>query len=280
MSENKRQEIYVSYDIEKAGTPLIYPVLSVAFVVANRYNILETAKFNRKTTWPTKETPIIKRDDGFEMLECFEPRCWNEFWCDENGVPKQELVKPCLTPEPLEESVMWKKIAKFLDDLEVTYPKDKYKIIWLTDNPAFDTAHIDYNLLAYCNRNPTRTGSDGSQYMPLKVPDDMRYCLSDEQQRQIVIYADSHAPHDHDCLNDATNILYQYWGLLNIQDGFVMGSNDVNAVTTVKNVNTYNNDTQQNKKDNKHFYKWQNLAIGISLASAFLVAVKKYTYSR
>ena len=195
-----REHIYVAVDIEKAGTKLIqYPVVSVGFVVANAHSVLAKKRFNLKVNW-SSET------EGGD----FEERCLNEFW---NKLP-QDVINGCMI-DVYSQSDGWNEIAKWIDNLEVLYPDDKYNIKFLTDNASFDIATIDYNLEKYVKRNPMRYSST-NKYRSVISADDMLDMAPDEYVKLVHDYINNlpDACHNHNPINDAYNIFLQYFNAL------------------------------------------------------------------
>ncbi len=191
------EHIYVAVDIEKTGTKMIkYPVVSVGFVVASYYEVLERKRFNLKVNWTSE-------NEGGD----FEHRCLVEFW---NKLP-DDVINGC-KENVLSQEEGWNEIANWINNLEVLYPEDKYTIKFLTDNASFDIATIDYNLEKYVNRNPMRYSLAG-KYRSVISADDMLDMTSPKYVEAVNEYLNTveDAQHTHNPVNDAYNIFLQYF---------------------------------------------------------------------
>lgn len=186
--------ICVAVDIEKCGALYIHPVVSVGFYVADSENGQELSRhrFNIKVSWP----------DGRTFGD-FEARCWIDFWSKQ----PVEIIEGCkenaLPPEQA-----WKQIGKFIDSLEKSYPNDNIK--FLSDNPSFDIANIDYNLEKYTGRSPMRYSSTG-KYRSVVAADDMFDMIPKTQKSIAMEEINSVVSHDHNPVNDAHHIFLQYF---------------------------------------------------------------------
>lgn len=204
------ETILVAHDIEKTGSNLISnPIISVGFYIGDLYgNHISSHKFNIKVNWPDIVDNVVK-DYGD-----FEPRCWNEFWSKLDI----DIIESCLdNPAPLPAKDAWIAIAKFIDELEIRFPEDRYKIKFLSDNASFDTASIDYALEKYANRSPMRYSSTG-EYRSVISADDMFEMLSPRKIKYANKYIDSRVKHDHDPVNDAHHMYLQYVKAIELKD--------------------------------------------------------------
>jgi hypothetical protein len=206
-----KKVILVAHDIEKTGSFIIAnPIISVGFFVGDdQGNTLLTRKFNIQVKWPTY---VYNGDNKEKMLyNDFEPRCWDEFWSKLDPAIKDRCL---VDAKPAQEA--WFEVSKFLDELEILYPEDTHKIVFVTDNASFDTASIDYALEKYCQRAPMRYSSKG-KYRSVKSGDDMYDMMPDERKHEAKERIDKLVKHDHDPVNDAHFIYLQYVEALKYQ---------------------------------------------------------------
>jgi len=191
--------ILVAVDIEKTGHLLTrHPVVSFGLVVGELDGkILERLKVNFKVKWPQENETENKGD-----LHDFEERCWTEFW-----LPNLEKFQPNCTsnPDPISQAEGWSKIANFINELETKYKNRK--IVFLSDNPSFDVANIDYYLEFYANRAPMRY-TTGLKYRSIQDPTEQ--LRIHPRKEEIIEEAKQRCQHDHDPVKDAENIYWQY----------------------------------------------------------------------
>lgn len=149
----KKKNVYVSHDIEKAGSQYKHPVVSLGLCIGDGFgNILHKERINFKVRW----------------FEDFEQRAVDQFWSKLSDA----VMKNFFVPAPLSELEGWTRVRDYLDTLEKDYPESEYNIVFLTDDPSFDTATIDYNLEKHFQRLPMRYSSTG-QYRSLRVVDEL-----------------------------------------------------------------------------------------------------------
>jgi len=189
--------ICVAVDIEKTGAFLTNPVVSVGFYIANLSDVeLQKRKFNIEVKWPVEDN-----------YGDFEPRCWKEFWSKQPS----EIINRCKrNPEPLPAFQAWREIGMFIDSLETLYPPEKYTIQFISDNPSFDIASIDYNLEKYTGRMPMRYSRTG-KYRSVIAADDMFEMLPSNVKSECYKTMRETVNHDHDPINDAHHIFLQYY---------------------------------------------------------------------
>lgn len=188
--------ILVAVDVEKTGERLAaHKIISLGCVVGDLSGrVLEKLKINFQFTEPYMENNVLNYGD-------FEPRCWEEFW---SKYPKS--IELCKVNQKSDQSG-WNEFAAWLDSLEKRYTDCKIKFI--TDNPSFDIASIDYALEKYCDRSPMRRATNG-RYRSVKVSDDMFSMLPDDIQVDCAKQIAKHVVHDHDSCNDAHYHYLQY----------------------------------------------------------------------
>ena len=189
--------ILVAVDVEKTGERLTkHKVISLGCVVGDvNGNVLEKLKINFKFNEPKVINDLVINYGDFE------PICWDEFWSKN---PKAlELCKV----DQHSDKEGWYKFASWLDGLEARYADCKIKFI--TDNPSFDIASIDYALEIYCDRSPMRRAVNG-RYRSVKVCDDMFSMLPYDIQVDCAKQIAEHVVHDHDSCNDAYHHYLQY----------------------------------------------------------------------
>jgi hypothetical protein len=185
------QNVYIAVDIEKTGAMFKYPINSIGFVVGDSLgNIIHKRKFNIQVEWPTiVDNKVISYND-------FEPRCWDEFW---SKVNKKVIDAVCNDPKPASAEVVWGEVAKFLYELELQYPSNKYELIFISDALDFDLANINYALELYACRMPIRYPSIGAGFRDAYCTTSMLTMTTTEVARKC-----KHVVVDkHDALDDA-----------------------------------------------------------------------------
>lgn len=185
-----RMTTYIAVDIETTGASYKkHKILSVGFVVGDGVELLERKRFNISANWKSVE-------EGGD----FEARCINEFWSKMDEKTKEDCKR-----DALEDSVAWKAIESWLNEMEHKY-RD---IAFLTDNASFDIARIDYCLDKYCDRSPMRFTTTG-KYRAIYSADDMYSMLSSEQRAICDKQIAEIVVHDHNPVNDAWYVYMQY----------------------------------------------------------------------
>lgn len=181
---------YIAIDIEKAGCLISkHPIVSIGYCIGNdQGDIYKKGKINLKVEWPYD----------------FEPRCWNSFWSKQS----KEMI------DNLKENAVEQRDGfVLLNDMISKWERDYETIVYLSDNPSFDIANIDYNLEKYCDRKPLRYSSKDESYQNVISTDDLFYSLNkattDDIQREFI---EPFVKHDHDPANDAEVIYRQYIG--------------------------------------------------------------------
>lgn len=132
-----KETVYIAWDIEKGGPCFEHPIIAVGVC------------YGTKTTYRKKRFCLT-----FDINN-FEEKCLKEFWSKFPNI--LEKIKSEATPVV----ETWEAITDFLTLLEVAYPEDKYNIVMLSDNPAYDIGHIDYNLFHYTARWGLRYTDNG-----------------------------------------------------------------------------------------------------------------------
>lgn len=192
----KTTKALVAYDIEKAGALIDkHPVVSVGFFVGDlKGNELETFRINFRVQWP------VSKENGLDYRD-FEPECWDSFWSKlDNNIKDQCLV------DVHDFKTGWTKVKKWLVDLESKYES----IDFLTDNPSFDTACVDYALEKYCNSKPMRYSStnkyrdviDVDSMFLMVIPHKKKNYIKQSVREKVII--------DHNPVNDAHHIYLMY----------------------------------------------------------------------
>jgi len=197
----KRETILVGVDIEKAGALYSHPVLSVGFAIGNKEgNLLQKKKFNIDAKWFS----MSDINGQIEDYGDFEPRCVDEFWAKQEA----NIIQACFEPKPRPPKEAWQDIACWINQLEIVYPESEYKIKFVSDNASFDIANIDYNLEKYAGRLPMRYSLD-NKYRGIIAADDMLDMIPPDELKAVKERIDNAVVHDHDCVNDAHNIMLQ-----------------------------------------------------------------------
>jgi hypothetical protein len=153
---NQSKTIFVACDIEKAGDSLEkYPVVSLGFFVGDdKGNQLCTFHQNFQVEWYS----MLKSEGKTYITNYgdFEPRCVNEYWT--SGKVSEDVIKICKeNAQPQNQA--WINVGNFLENLETTYPSSKIK--FLSDNPSYDIATIDYHLFKHTGREGLRYSTTG-----------------------------------------------------------------------------------------------------------------------
>lgn len=210
MAELKQDKETIAFalDIEKAGPKnLSHPIVAVGHSTAKGSTIIDRGLIKLQVTWPTIDPTTGKVTDYGD----FEKQCWDEFWSNPAKMPPALMEELKTNAVPQAEG--FKQFAALLDKLEQDYPKSKYKIKFISNNPSYDVAAVDVMLELYCKRNPMRYNSDGKyrglsdSYDMLSIlPANLKKKFRDEAAAQ----AQSTAVHDHNPQNDAETILVDY----------------------------------------------------------------------
>ena len=179
-SDKPKQRVYVAFDIESAGADLHSPVLAVGVCHGTRF------EDRKKQRWCMK----------FQRSE-IEKRCMDEFWS------KHEDILSRIEKEARDTDIVWKEIAQFIDGLETLYPHETHKIIFVSDNPAFDITLIDVNLKRTVGRLPLRYTTAGV-YRVINDPSEQRVWFPKRNEMDAFVKANS--SHDHLPDNDAEHI--------------------------------------------------------------------------
>jgi hypothetical protein len=177
---NPKQRAYVAFDIESAGSDLDRPVLAVG--VCHGTNLIDYGK----RRWCIE----------FQRAQ-IEKRCMDEFWS------KHEDILQTIEKEARNPYIVWKQIARFIDDLETLYPRETHDIIFVSDNPAFDIALIDRNLKSMVDRLPLRYTKDG-MYRTISDPSEQRRWFP--KRKELDEFVKENSIHDHLPDNDAEQI--------------------------------------------------------------------------
>jgi len=137
-----KKVVYVAIDIEAGGSMYTkHPLLAIGVCVGSLENgVIE------KRVW-CMDRYLQEKDKIF-----MEEKCKTEFWDKHPDV----LKKIDANAKPLAQQI--RDFAKFLDKLEVTHKKRK--IVFLSDNPAFDIAWVDYFLMTIAERPPCRYSTE------------------------------------------------------------------------------------------------------------------------
>lgn len=137
INKHEKENVYVAFDIEAGGSGYNHPVIAVGvcYGTANQY---------QKKRW------VIQFD-----IKDFEERCYKEFWSY-----NMDLLDK-LKKEAVDKKIAWREIREFIDNLEILFPADKYRVIFVSDNPAYDISRIDFMLFLFEQRLPLRYTKEG-----------------------------------------------------------------------------------------------------------------------
>lgn len=151
-------QVCLAVDIESMGAQLGSHVVAVGFCLGDTNgNVIESRSFY------IKPPPAAN----------FEPRCKTEFWDKHPGLFDSFLKKATDANEA------YREIGQFLSGLE------KYdRVTILSDNPAFDLAHLDFALNKYLDRIGLRysDNSSGNKYRWVADYSERTYALGVSQE--------------------------------------------------------------------------------------------------
>ncbi len=221
MSKVKLPKIFIAFDIEASDTAIGTPILSCGYAIGDeKREIIAKGKINMKNVWPVfaenyvdEPGPPRTPDELLELNKRtivsygdFSKKCWDEFWYKSWYARGQPLIKR-LTDGAINHNEGIAKIRDLLNEYKTKYPETQYKIVFLSDNAAFDIAFIDYWLNRLFNYR-LRASSSG-KLMPLKGPDDMVDMLPEKYvDRRLEEFGFNH---DHDPMHDAEGVLFQHY---------------------------------------------------------------------
>lgn len=195
MADDKPR-LLIAVDIEASGASMTrHKVMSIGVFVA---------EFNDKKPDGYKE--IDKRRFNFliDYEHDFEPRCVEEFW---SKYPEQLEACKIDAKDP---KIMWREFADYIDSYE-----KKYKVKFLSDNPSFDIAWIDYAYDTILDRLPMRFTTDkkfrsvcnaGNVYETA-----VEVFLDKEKAESLTTYVYANSCNDHNPINDAHRIFLKYY---------------------------------------------------------------------
>jgi hypothetical protein len=196
-----QRTLIICYDIEKTGDSIDSAINAIGIVVGyeDTGEILQTLRLNLQVDWP-----LIHSATGKVITYgSFDRRCWDEFWSKQSAEFRKSIYV-----DAQNQTISWREIRRFIDDLEDKYPNDKIKFV--SDNPSFDTAALDFFVHRYVDRIPFRYAKTG-KYRALMNPNDMMRTFPEDVKSRIVELAANKAAHDHNPLNDALNIFWRYY---------------------------------------------------------------------
>jgi len=195
---------YVAIDIEKAGKKIDDAILAIGLCVGS-----QTGQVIEKRLW------CLEFPEG----KGIEEQCNQEFWMKYPELLKfiRENAKPIVE--------VMTEFAKFIDDLESKYQK----IVFVSDNPAFDIGAIDYYLHKYVGRCPMRY-TKSAKYCCISDPSERLEMLVNK--KAIYEEIDKIAKHSHKPDDDAEYIYHMQiaadkYKQLNCLDWFVVQTKDV-----------------------------------------------------
>lgn len=195
-----RKVVLVGVDIEKTGDSLRDLIISIGLVVGNEEgDIYDKKRFNFEVDWFDLEK---KTYGDFEM------RCVDEFWSKQ----PQSMIDECKV-DAREQQEGWKIFRGYINGLEEKYNPKDYSVKFLSDNPSFDIAGIDYWLEAYgypILRRPVGDYPWPLNYRSVVASDDMLYLMSDVQLQETMKHINLIVKHDHNPVNDA-HVIYLYY---------------------------------------------------------------------
>jgi hypothetical protein len=192
----RKKEIFAASDIEKTGRLMKNKITSVGIVVGDEDgNILHKKKFNLEVDWFSED---------FKELGDFEERCVNQFWKKVHPDVIKELKTNSVSQEE-----GWRLISEFFKSLEEEYPPESYDIVFLSDNLAYDIAHINYNLEKYLNQPEIRYSSK-DVYRSQYPADDLFYTMEPKALKEAEARIKKIVSSDHNPVNDAHVIYLQF----------------------------------------------------------------------
>jgi hypothetical protein len=197
-----RKEIFFAVDVERTGTHLISgKTCAVGFFLGNAQGKeLVSKRWRLAVEWPKLG------DSGVVSYGDFEPKCWDEFWAKQ---PKEYIESIKRAAQTQQKG--WESVAAWIEKWERDYDPEKYKIVFLSDNPSFDIAAIDYALEVHTGRLPLRYSSTG-EYRSVKNPMQMFDMLPHDTQAAFKKrMQEAGIVHNHDPVEDARLILHTYF---------------------------------------------------------------------
>lgn len=167
--ESQKEKRIVAVDIETSGCMVTkHGIIALGYCVGDipretptkkltfdfAESIIPTVSYTSGTSTTTRQ---YKKRICMKLTgKTFEQRCKEEYW-DKHPEMLEELTKDALEPEV--------GIRQFMDDIDKL--EEKYELIFISDNSAFDFAFINYYIEYYLDRRPLSYVSGGTTYRPL-----------------------------------------------------------------------------------------------------------------
>jgi hypothetical protein len=171
----------IAIDIEKAGKGFEHSLLAIGICLGDdKGNVIE------KKTWCFKG-------------DCFELRCFNEFWSKYKDLLNTIMTKAIDIKEGLFDFML------YMESLESRYSN---KLLILSDNPNFDIGQIDYYIYKHLDRHQPLRYTKSGGYRSISDPSEMmnNRSFSEDLYKEL----DLLVKHDHWPENDAEYIYQNY----------------------------------------------------------------------
>lgn len=192
-SEHKGVLTVATIDLEKVGCRLVNPIPMLGITVGK----IDLSTLQGTVIEKTRFTLPFELDLNDEEVK----RCLSEFWDKQDGLLDMARKTQLST---------WKDVAAYVDELYTLHNVTK----WVSDNPAFDLGHLDYQLTVHGARPYPVRHSPTGDYVSVEDCTEQVKGLTPKMRAEVKKMMDlfwsnpsrrKHCPED-----DAEGIFYEY----------------------------------------------------------------------
>lgn len=141
-----RRVRYIALDIECPGANVLKnPIIAVGMAWVDRNDADDSIVCAGSRLWTF---PFKRPDPQSDEWSTFEPRCWNEFWINQQHTLSM-IERHTAGQQFASEKDIWNDIRATLDGLTMQTKANQGKAVLVSDNPAYDIGRINTELSRY-----------------------------------------------------------------------------------------------------------------------------------